>query len=648
MLFIRKIIFLSTVIVLHFPNFSLAESDFKNAIEIDGFSQLKEEINTILEDYDLVGFQLSLTGSEEVIGKMNYGLSSISSNTQVNDNTLFRIASISKTVTAVAVMQLIDIGLLSLDTPIHALIPEIEIENPWRNKTPITILHLLEHTAGFDDNHFKEYVVDGATMSTKDALDYHPHTRIARYKPGQFMSYANVDPTLLAYIIEKLSGLTFEEYVKKNIFIPLTMEHSDYFVGDYVTDTLAQGYINSNNEVTEAKYEDIKDRASGAINSNVTEMSTFQQMLINEGSYQGKSILEPNSINKMAITESTLAAKNGLTEGYGKFLVTQRALDTRWLGHNGAMNGFLSAMWHNPARQIGYIFVINTSGEKAYRADREINSLMREYIVKNYPEVVIEKPSKKQFDKYISNSNSYSAEMLGEYRQNTSRFSLIGFIEGLESFSTVFVEDDVIKMKTSYSTYTLLPVGQNIFTTKTTNGDEVSVIFIEHNGQWHYQIPSVFINAIKTSVFAKIAAYSILIGFVVMALLVFSVWLVRLFLTSLGRKAGKHSVLGWLSVANIGLFTCVLFLGSAGSTGMPQTVLGQPSFQSVGITISLLVFCFFTLFSIFNFCKIKQKYLPNKAGKALTLLKISALSTNTLMLVTLYYFDFIFVMLWQY
>jgi CubicO group peptidase (beta-lactamase class C family) len=648
MLCIRKHLFIFVVALLPFYNFSWAEQALKNTNKIDEFPLLEESIKAVLTKHEIVGFQLSLNGSQEIIGKMNYGFSAVLSKTAVNNDTLFRIASISKTVAAVAVMQLVDKGLLSLDDPIHMLIPEIIVNNPWRNEAPITILHLLEHTAGFDDNHFKEYVVDGATMSTKDALDYHPHTRMARYKPGQFMSYANVDPTLLAYIVEKLTGLTFEEYVKQYVFTPLMMEHSAYFLGKYVKDTLAQGYINANNTLTEAEYEHIKDRASGAINSNVSEMSAFQQMLINEGDYQGKSILAANTVKRMAITESTLAAKAGLKEGYGKFLVTQRSLDARWLGHNGAMNGFLSAMWHTPSRKIGYTFVMNTSGEKAYRADREINNLIREFIIKNYPKVERDiKPSKAPI-KHSLSSKLYSAEIMGDYRQNTSRLSLIGFLEGLESFSTVFVEDDVVKMETSHSTYTLLPVEQNIFTTKTTSGDSVSAVFIEHNGQWHYQIPSVYINAQKTYAFTRIATYSLLVGFAVMALLVFTVWLIRLVLNLFRRKSDGNNVLGWISFANIGLISCLLFLGSAGNTGMPQTVLGQLSIQSVGITISLLMFCVFTLLSLIKFFKFNEQNVATKSEKALTFLKVGAISSNVLMLITLYYFDFLFVMLWQY
>jgi CubicO group peptidase (beta-lactamase class C family) len=643
MLFNRNLLWIFIALFLQIPCWAYGTETPGKAINLEGFRALEHDIKQILAKHDLVGFQLSINSADKKLWNMNYGLASISSNAQVNDQTLFRIGSISKTVTAVAIMQLVEQGLLCLDSTVQSLIPEIAIENQWHQSTPITVLHLLEHTAGFDDNHFKEYVVDGSAMSTKQALDYHPHTRVSRYKPGLFMSYANIDSTLLAYIVEKLSGLSFEEYVKRNVFEPLKMQHSDYFLNDYVRKNMARGYLKTSHGLTPTNYEFIKDRASGAINSSTTEMSRFQRMLINVGTYQGQRILSKSSVERMSVTESTLSAKAGFQEGYSKLLITQRSSGNKWLGHNGEMNGFLAAMWHNPARQVGYLFVGNTSGDNAYEADAEINRLLREFIVKQFPETLI-----KNNQKIMVSSVEYNSQLLGDYRQHTSRMSLIGFIDGLDSFSSVFVEDGSVKMKTSHSTYTLEPVARNAFTTRLTNGDEINVIFIQHQGQWYYQIPQIFNNGIQTSQFTKVASYTLLVGFAVMALVVFSLLVVQFLLGLIGIKVFRIKGLGYLSIADLGLFCCFMFLGSAGNSGMPFNVLGQPSIQSVGITISLLVFAVFSLLSVYKFWKFNQKYSCTGKNKFLIFVTACAMFFNLTMLVTLQYFDFLFVMLWIY
>lgn len=643
MLNIRQVVLVLTLVLLHFFNVSFAKST-KQQKE---FNQLESKIAAVLKKYNVTGLQLALNNTDSTLWNMNFGLASQLSDTLVSDETLFRIGSISKTVTAVAVMQLVEQGKISLNTPVQTIIPEIAINNPWQEETPIKVLHLLEHTAGFDDNHFKEFVVSGKDMSTKDALDYHPHTRVARYEPGQFMSYANVDPTLLAYMVEKLSGMRFEDYVKQNIFEPLGMSNSSYFLSDRVKRHIATGYVNANDKLIATEYEFIKDRASGAINSNAADISKFQQMLINKGGYLDKHLLKQSTIERMAITESTLAAKAGFQDGYSKYLITQHSAGEKWLGHSGEMIGFLSAMWHSTSRDVGYMFVTNISGNSAYDANREINDIVRAFIVERYPAAEI-KESKALKKNSNNNTASYSAEIVGEYRQYTSRIALFGFIEGLEPFSSVTIDNDLVKLKTSHSTYTLVPVGHNVFQTHLDNGDEINLIFIESNGEWYYQIPSIFINAIKTPSLTKIASYTVLVSFIVMAIIVFCLFIIRIIFRLFRKKLNKSTSLGWLALANLNLFSCFVFLGSAGNSGMPLNILGQPSIQSVGVSISLFLFFVFNLISIIKFRALIQKKLSLKKSKALVYVTACAIFTNVVMLFTLFYFDFLFVMLWQY
>jgi hypothetical protein len=293
------------------------------------------------------------------------------------------------------------------------------------------------------------------------------------------------------------------------------------------------------------------------------------------------------------------------------------------------------------------VFFTNNSGGSAYDANREINEIIRALIVERYPDVTEIKRSK-ALKNNIDIAASYSEKILGSYRQYTSRIALLGFIEGLESFSLVFIEDDLVKLKTSHSTYALVPVGHNVFQTHLDNGDEINVVFIESNGEWYYQIPSIFINAIKTPSLTKIVSYAVLFSFILMALIVFCLLVVRIILRLFRKKLTKSTSLGWLALANLSLLSCFVFLGSAGSSGMPLNVLGQPSIQSVGVSISLLLFFVFNLISIIKFREFIQTGLSLKKSKALAYIAACALLVNVVMLFTLFYFDFLFVMLWQY
>lgn len=107
-----------------------------------------------MNQHDLVGLQVSINHIDGELLNLNYGLVSIEKNIGVKRYSLFRAGSISKTIAAIAIMQLVEKGKIDLSTPVQQLAPEIAIHNPWEDKLPVSILHLLEHTAGFDDIHY--------------------------------------------------------------------------------------------------------------------------------------------------------------------------------------------------------------------------------------------------------------------------------------------------------------------------------------------------------------------------------------------------------------------------------------------------------------------------------------------------------------
>ncbi|MHC5112528.1 MAG: serine hydrolase domain-containing protein, partial [Planctomycetota bacterium] len=188
-------------------------------------------------------------------------------------NTLFRIGSTSKMFVALAVLKLVEQGRLSLDDQVADLAPEIGFENPWEDSDPVRVVHLLEHTTGWDDIHLPEYAHnDPAPASLKEGLDFHPHSRISRWKPGTRMSYCNSGPPVAAYIVEKLTGQGFEDYVEEHFFEPIGMETASYFLSEDVVSNGATLYANGNEP---QEYWHILMRPSGSINASPTDMAKF-------------------------------------------------------------------------------------------------------------------------------------------------------------------------------------------------------------------------------------------------------------------------------------------------------------------------------------------------------------------------------------
>ena len=167
-------------------------------------AELQQQVEKILKDTHTPGVSVAIIhrdGPEWVAG---LGKADVATDRGATADTLFRIGSTSKAFAALSILMLVDQGKLSLNDPVHKLVPEVWFENPWEATDPVRIVHLLEHTTGWDDMHLREYTKDWpGTMGLREALDYDHHSRVSRWRPGTRMSYCNSGPPVAAYIVEK-------------------------------------------------------------------------------------------------------------------------------------------------------------------------------------------------------------------------------------------------------------------------------------------------------------------------------------------------------------------------------------------------------------------------------------------------------------
>ena len=297
-------------------------SELKSQGLNNSFSKYKDLVEECIQKNSISGMQVAIVGKDSILWQENFGYANIANGLKVNDSTFFRIGSISKPFVALSLLMLQEQGCLNINDEYKNLVPEIEFNNKWEESYPLKLVHLLEHTSGFDDARPAEYKKDAIGWSTLEALNFHPSTRTSKWKPGTSMSYSNVGTTCAAYVVEKVANQTYESYVEENIFTPLGMSHSSYFKNDYISENLARGYNNG-----EVDYWHILMKPSGALNSNVTELSKLLQLLLNKGSYGNKMLLSPSSIHRMERVETTLAGKSGFKTGYGLCLQSTKIKD---------------------------------------------------------------------------------------------------------------------------------------------------------------------------------------------------------------------------------------------------------------------------------------------------------------------------------
>ena len=323
------------------------------------------------------------------------GLASLEQQTPADENTLFRIGSISKMFVGLAVLKLVEEGRLSLDDKLSELAPDIEFENPWEKSHPIRLVHLLEHTTGWDDMSLAEYAYPATdSMSLKAGLDYRPDSRKSRWVPGTRMAYCNIGPAVAAYIVEKITGKKFEDYIQTVVFDPLQMDSTSFYFSETYAKRGASLY--SNGQLQD--YWNIITRPAGSINSSARDMANFLQLFINRGKFinrgelTGQQIIQPTSLARMEVPHTTLGSAKGIRAGYGLHNYTSgyKNFQVAFHGHNGGMPGALAELTYAPELDAGFVILLNSSN---YQAFTEISNLLRGYLLKDRTPVDINPPA---------------------------------------------------------------------------------------------------------------------------------------------------------------------------------------------------------------------------------------------------------------
>ena len=342
-------------------------------------TELDQAIRKVLVETKTPGVGVSIVSRDRVLWTAGVGKADVASGLDVTPDTLFRIGSVSKSFVSLSVLKLQDEGKLHLTDTVRSLAPEIAFQNPWESTDPVRLVHLLEHTAGFDDLHFCEYANNDPTpLTLRAGLDYHPHSRTSRWRPGTCMSYCNSGPAFAAYIVEKVTGRRFEDYVKENFFRPLHMDTADYFLTPEVKQHLTRLYYPDGK--TTYPYWHIIMRPAGAINASAREMANYVQFFLNRGSFGGMQLVPAADIDRMERPATTLAAQAGVLPGYGLSNYTTIHDGFIYHGHNGGVNGGLTELAYLREQGVGYVFMINSGSGDALD---KIAKLIRSYLTRD-------------------------------------------------------------------------------------------------------------------------------------------------------------------------------------------------------------------------------------------------------------------------
>ncbi|HEY6951885.1 MAG TPA: serine hydrolase domain-containing protein [Bacteroidota bacterium] len=308
-----------------------------------------------LTQYHIPGMVIAIVRDSDLVLAKGYGYADVERKIPFDpDSTVIRIASVSKLVTATAVLQLVERGVLDMHRDINSYLTRFKVED--RFATPITLRHLLTHTAGFDDRSIGK---SAWTQETQVPLGDFLATRLPRRicAPGEVYMYSNFSNALAGFVVEEAAQQDYAEYVRHNILEPLGMTKSDYRLRPDLQPLLAQCYSHAGVGYQHNAFDFINDYPGGQLLSTARDMARFMIAHLQRGRYAGTRILSEESATAMHTPQFRHQDDLDHAVGYG-FGIGQ-ARSQKILMHDGGYTGVASRLILCPENRIGFFIACN-------------------------------------------------------------------------------------------------------------------------------------------------------------------------------------------------------------------------------------------------------------------------------------------------
>ncbi len=569
---------------------NMAFSD-DEAIKPATLAELKTAIIDVMKEKEVPAVGIVMVNQDGAVWIEALGKANLENDIDADEDSMFRIGSTSKMFVALSILKLVEEGKLSLDDRVADLVPDLKFTNQWEATDPIRVVHLLEHTTGWDDIHLPEYAHNDPTPVTlKAGLAYHPHSRTSRWKPGTRMSYCNAGPPVAAYIVQNITGQDFEDYVKENFFDPMGMETMTYRQSDDVKTHGVTSYDNGN-QVQD--YWHIIVRPSGSINASVKDMARFVSFYVNGGSVDGQQLINPKSLQRMETTVSTSGAKAGQTAGYGLNNYSSPYEQWEFRSHNGGVNGGLTELAYLPEAGLGHVIMINSGDGSAFR---EISKLVRGYETRELAEIEF------TIERDITAENRAIA---GYYYEISPRQQIAFFLERILNVQKLWFEDDRLAQKGLFDDETnyYFPVSDQLYKSEKTGLISLSQTSDPIAGAVVHMGTKVLKPSNPVLVFSQLGITALWCLFMVTSLLFFPVWLIRKLRGKISAGASIR-IRTWPLLASVSIAAFMGLFIVGGNDPFKQ--LGAPTLVSVGIMLTTLAFALFAVLGAYTAIKERQ------------------------------------------
>ena len=330
-------------------------------LNVNSKEELEEKLKQEFERNTLISISYGVVKNDKLLHSGALGFADINNKKLATDSTMYLVASVSKTITAVAAMQLVEQNLMGLDDDINQYLP-FSVRNPRFPNDKITLRMLLSHRSSISDK-FQEnldlycYQKDCA-MSLDQYFKsvflnngpYFSSANFSNRKPGTAEDYSNLGSALIGYLVERITQTPFDVYCKNNIFIPLEMNKTEWRLSNAPISEIAIPYSNEPSNTNQ--HYTFPDYPNGGLRTTVLDLSKFLRMVILNGSFN----------NKQIVASASMAAMKTLQFGSTEFCLSfyyDTVNGRKVLGHSGGEAGTTAEMFYDPNNNVGVMVFSN-------------------------------------------------------------------------------------------------------------------------------------------------------------------------------------------------------------------------------------------------------------------------------------------------
>jgi len=349
--------------------------------------ELDSLITTTMGTYHIPGLTALIVKHDSIVWSKNYGYANVALTKPIEDSTMFHMASISKTVMITALMQLWEDDLFDLEDNInYYLQPEFQVHNPYYPNDTITFKMLMTHTSSIYDFWailtplrccgdspvpFDYFLIN---YFTPGGIYYNTYNFLNQSPSDTLYEYSNVGSSILAFLVQKLSGVPFPKYCRDSIFTPLNMNSTSWFLEGLNTNYIATPYEWSGGQYVPLCHQGWPPYPAISLRTNKIELEHFLSAYMNNGIYNGYSLLYSSTIDTM------LRVYKYVPQALGDWgLIWYRVIlnDMSVWGHTGSWWGTRTSMFFYPEEDWGIIIFMNIW--PADLAFRYLNEIIMEY-----------------------------------------------------------------------------------------------------------------------------------------------------------------------------------------------------------------------------------------------------------------------------